>query len=170
MPGAIALAGIFLVILVEMIFHPCRKFPPKQEAVVTSNPPPTDNEVEVSDGRGPPTDPTGPLRDMGILVGRTSSIGRSLTRVNDHGDADNISHTRLPMTKDGQSSGVMPHEGHALSMAELATSQTLRKARLQCVLLEVGILFHSIFIGMALSVSIGSEFVILLIAIAFHRK
>lgn len=74
------------------------------------------------------------------------------------------------MTKDGQSSGVMPHEGHTLSMAELATSQTLRKARLQCVLLEVGILFHSIFIGMALSVSIGSEFVILLIAIAFHRK
>jgi hypothetical protein len=37
------------------------------------------------------------------------------------------------------------------------------------MLLEVGILFHSVFIGMALSVSIGANFVVLLIAIAFHR-
>lgn len=41
---------------------------------------------------------------------------------------------------------------------------------MQCVMLEAGILFHSIFIGMALSVSINNEFVVLLIAIAFHRK
>merc|ERR1712000_514319 len=41
--------------------------------------------------------------------------------------------------------------------------------RLQCVLLEIGILFHSVFIGMALSVSTGSDFVVLLIAISFHQ-
>lgn len=40
---------------------------------------------------------------------------------------------------------------------------------LQCLLLEAGILFHSVFIGMALSVSTGSAFVVLLIAISFHQ-
>jgi hypothetical protein len=52
----------------------------------------------------------------------------------------------------------------------LIPEQQHKKAVLQCVLLEMGILFHSIFIGMALSVSTGNQFVILLIAISFHRK
>ena len=43
------------------------------------------------------------------------------------------------------------------------------KALLQCLLLEAGILFHSIFIGIALSVSTGPPFVVLLIAISFHQ-
>lgn len=40
---------------------------------------------------------------------------------------------------------------------------------LQCLLLEAGILFHSIFIGMALSVSTGTPFIVLLVAISFHQ-
>jgi len=36
-------------------------------------------------------------------------------------------------------------------------------------LLEAGILFHSIFIGMALSVATGTAFVVLLVAISFHQ-
>lgn len=40
---------------------------------------------------------------------------------------------------------------------------------LQCLLLEAGILFHSIFIGMAISVSTGPAFIIFLIAISFHQ-
>ena len=44
-----------------------------------------------------------------------------------------------------------------------------QKLFLQCLLLEAGILFHSIFIGMALSVATGTEFIVLLIAIAFHQ-
>lgn len=40
---------------------------------------------------------------------------------------------------------------------------------LQCLLLEAGILFHSVFIGMALSVSTGPAFIVLLIAISFHQ-
>ncbi|KAL8876731.1 MAG: hypothetical protein Q9198_005124, partial [Flavoplaca austrocitrina] len=47
--------------------------------------------------------------------------------------------------------------------------QRRKKLTMQCLLLEVGILFHSIFIGMALAVAVGSEQVILLIAIAFHQ-
>ena len=51
----------------------------------------------------------------------------------------------------------------------LSEHQIQQKALLQCLLLEAGILFHSIFIGMALSVSVGPPFVILLIAISFHQ-
>ena len=61
------------------------------------------------------------------------------------------------------------------------------KAFMQCMLLEMGILFHSVFIGgptcfinpattnlcestgMALSVSRGQSFIVLFIAIVFHR-
>jgi zinc transporter ZupT len=52
---------------------------------------------------------------------------------------------------------------------ELSREQQEKKAFLQCVMLEVGILFHSVFIGMSLSVSIANEFVVLLIAITFHQ-
>ena len=44
-----------------------------------------------------------------------------------------------------------------------------KKLLLQCLLLEAGILFHSIFIGMALSVSTGTPFLVLLVAISFHQ-
>jgi zinc transporter ZupT len=47
--------------------------------------------------------------------------------------------------------------------------QNPQKLFLQCLLLEAGILFHSIFIGMAVSVATGTEFVVLLIAISFHQ-
>merc|ERR1711939_1007713 len=40
-----------------------------------------------------------------------------------------------------------------------------QRAVLQCLMLEAGILFHSVFIGMALSVSTGAAFVVLLVAI-----
>ncbi|KAM0278478.1 hypothetical protein ACHAQH_005145 [Verticillium albo-atrum] len=39
----------------------------------------------------------------------------------------------------------------------------------QCVMLEGGILFHSVFIGMAISVATGSTFIVFLIAISFHQ-
>lgn len=47
--------------------------------------------------------------------------------------------------------------------------QNPQKQLLQCLLLEAGILFHSIFIGMALSVATGTSFIIFLIAISFHQ-
>ncbi|KAI6769559.1 hypothetical protein HG530_004188 [Fusarium avenaceum] len=40
---------------------------------------------------------------------------------------------------------------------------------LQCILLEAGILFHSVFIGMAISVATGPAFVVFLVAISFHQ-
>lgn len=47
--------------------------------------------------------------------------------------------------------------------------QTQQNLLLQCLLLEAGILFHSIFIGMALSVATGRTFLVLLLAISFHQ-
>lgn len=44
-----------------------------------------------------------------------------------------------------------------------------KRLMLQCMLLEAGILFHSVFIGMAISVATGPPFVVFLIAIAFHQ-
>ncbi|KAK9467093.1 Zinc/iron permease [Lipomyces arxii] len=46
---------------------------------------------------------------------------------------------------------------------------TQQRAMMQCLFLELGILFHSVFIGMALSVEVGSDFIVLFIAIAFHQ-
>ncbi|PUU82535.1 Zinc/iron permease [Tuber borchii] len=53
--------------------------------------------------------------------------------------------------------------------SRLTESQLQQKNLLQVMLLEAGILFHSVFIGMALSVATGSNFVVLLIAITFHQ-
>lgn len=53
---------------------------------------------------------------------------------------------------------------------DLTPDQKQKKETMQVYLLEMGILFHSVFIGMSLSVSTGNEFVVLLIAIVFHRE
>ncbi|CUS12170.1 unnamed protein product [Tuber aestivum] len=53
--------------------------------------------------------------------------------------------------------------------SRLTEAQLQQKNLLQVMLLEAGILFHSVFIGMALSVATGSNFVVLLIAITFHQ-
>ena len=60
------------------------------------------------------------------------------------------------------------HKRHISQGTNLADRDP-QKALLQCLLLEAGILFHSIFIGMAVSVATGTAFVVLLIAICFHQ-
>ncbi|KAK4152686.1 Zinc/iron permease [Chaetomidium leptoderma] len=45
-----------------------------------------------------------------------------------------------------------------------------KRLMLQCILLEAGILFHSVFIGMALSVATGPTFAVFLMAISFHQS
>jgi zinc transporter 1/2/3 len=52
----------------------------------------------------------------------------------------------------------------------LSPEEEQRKQILQCLLLEAGILFHSVFIGMAVSVATGPPFVVFLVAIAFHQS
>ncbi|KAL4798147.1 UV radiation resistance protein and autophagy-related subunit 14-domain-containing protein [Aspergillus venezuelensis] len=56
------------------------------------------------------------------------------------------------------------------SKADIKMSlQNPQRQLLQCLLLEAGILFHSIFIGMAVSVATGTSFIVLLVAICFHQ-
>lgn len=64
---------------------------------------------------------------------------------------------------------VRPSYGRAASATSEAPLQNPQRQLLQCLLLEAGILFHSIFIGMALSVATGTSFIVLLIAISFHQ-
>ncbi|ORY56598.1 ZIP zinc transporter-domain-containing protein [Pseudomassariella vexata] len=157
MPGAIALSGIFIVTVVEMVLHPARKLTP---------------EVQAASTRAPAA--------MQVLRGRSMSIGRGLSHIdsvarrNDNGNGDGIE----PTLREEESSTPEPKlyletglDGTAAEPQALLTpEQKRRKEVMNCVLLEIGILFHSVFIGMALSVSIeGSEFVVLLIAISFHQ-
>lgn len=51
----------------------------------------------------------------------------------------------------------------------MPTPEEQKRLMLQCLLLEAGILFHSVFIGMAISVATGPPFVVFLVAIAFHQ-
>ncbi|KAK6500410.1 hypothetical protein TWF481_010754 [Arthrobotrys musiformis] len=118
-PGAIALAGVFFVIVIEMVFHPSRHMDLTPVPAIT----PTENRQD--------------------------------------GDIDAIQPVPQIMDPEKNTSDT--------SFLPLTSEQKVQKDVLQCILLEVGILFHSVFIGMALSVSIGSEFIVLLIAIAFHQ-
>ncbi|KAL2139008.1 hypothetical protein VTI28DRAFT_5889 [Corynascus sepedonium] len=55
------------------------------------------------------------------------------------------------------------------SLQHVPNADEQKRMMLQCVLLEAGILFHSVFIGMALSVATGPTFAVFLIAISFHQ-
>ncbi|RYP17539.1 hypothetical protein DL767_009999 [Monosporascus sp. MG133] len=153
MPGAIALAAIFLVTIVEMLLHPARSRLPER---APANP--------VSKG-GPG------------LQGRSVSIGRSLSYIGRRPAGDGATDDGGALTSPGPHSACEPESGIELapeaptaSIPALTPEQIRKKETVHVLLLEMGILFHSVFIGMALSVSIGgNEFVILLIAISFHQ-
>lgn len=119
MPGAIALAGVLVVAVVEMILSPSRHFVPQQR-------------------------------------GRLASVSESTGTANLDSLRSDLAATDVTLETEVK---------HVLT-----PEQERKKSMLQCVMLEVGILFHSVFIGMALSVATGGDFVVLLIAIAFHRE
>jgi zinc transporter 1/2/3 len=75
-PGAIALAAIFLVTVIEMVFHPSRHVSPTQ--ITTSK------EGCTGSNSGGCMGGTGmlPIRDMGPIRGRSSSIGQNLSTLN----------------------------------------------------------------------------------------
>lgn len=62
-----------------------------------------------------------------------------------------------------------PLNKHSRKGSAAVQLQNPQRQLLQCLLLEAGILFHSIFIGMALSVATGTSFIVLLVAISFHQ-
>ncbi|QSZ29382.1 hypothetical protein DSL72_003896 [Monilinia vaccinii-corymbosi] len=62
-----------------------------------------------------------------------------------------------------------PHDPEN-SASPISAEDVQKRQILQCLLLEAGILFHSVFVGMAVSVATGPPFVVFLIAIAFHQS
>lgn len=64
---------------------------------------------------------------------------------------------------------VSEYENNNLRRHATPSDDNPQRLFLQCLLLEAGILFHSIFIGMAVSVATGTQFVVLLVAICFHQ-
>ena len=80
-----------------------------------------------------------------------------------------VERNTLPQTKE-ESDQYMAQSSRNGTAIALMEKYNHKKALMQCLLLEMGILFHSVFIGMALSVAVGNDFIVLLIAITFHRK
>ncbi|EJT50172.1 plasma membrane zinc ion transporter, putative [Trichosporon asahii var. asahii CBS 8904] len=120
MPGAIALAGVLVVTVLEMILSPSRHFVPQRRP-----------------------------------RGRLASVSENEVQL----DAlrSDLAATDVTLTTTETEVKVV-----------LTPEQERKKSMLQVFMLEIGILFHSVFIGMALSVATGGDFVVLLIAIAFH--
>lgn len=83
--------------------------------------------------------------------------------------ASNDSEDELQLLPHADASKQTRHPRNLSPETPEKTEAQNQKLLLQCLLLEAGILFHSIFIGMALSVATGTSFAVLLVAISFHQ-
>ncbi|KAK3296363.1 ZIP zinc transporter-domain-containing protein [Chaetomium fimeti] len=159
MPGAIALVGIFFVSIIEMIFSPARNSIPR-----------TKPAGEASDSAG--TSRAGTHAAHGSIGGGHCSNAAVVAAITRPSAARRASTESSP-SPDTAAAVNPPNPKETLEIESqgwsLTAEQRHKKSILQCMLLEVGILFHSVFIGMALSVAVGNNFVVLLIAIAFHQ-
>ncbi|KAH9868728.1 hypothetical protein J1614_007800 [Plenodomus biglobosus] len=194
MPGAIMLASIFFVTVVEMVFSPAQHVCGGNEgiaAVSRNKQAQRGEDAQAERETQPPTAPRDEIRrtysdaslsvrDLGMLRGRMASISRTLSRYREDGqrldaiesvgsehgeaaeeeEAEKHGNNEEAITSDPENM----HEKHVLS-----PEQVHKKAVMQVFLLEMGILFHSIFIGMSLAVAVGNDFTVLLIAIIFHQ-
>ncbi|KAK3323096.1 ZIP zinc transporter-domain-containing protein [Cercophora scortea] len=159
MPGAIALGAMLFVIVIEMVFHPARRIRPvtgvgKSPVVQTGSDDAEATAVSVE--------------FSGRLVGQVPHVGcRGEREGQDLADGKQIVTRATPgcQCTDDEEARI----GRGVAPLAMTREQKQRKELLQCILLEVGILFHSVFIGMTLSVSLGNEFVVLLVAIGFHQ-
>lgn len=184
MAGVIALAAVFAVAIIEQVFSPgrhCCAMPVQSFDAGTPldsmDRPSQSREAgirEASRSQHPPTPLYGRTK-----LGRTDSTGQHLARMTSQSahmdriervrEEDSLSAARKGSTgSDIEAPPKLP-DLEAPGDRELAPDKKREKLLLQCVLLEVGILFHSVFIGMALAVAIGSDFIVLLIAIIFHQ-
>ena len=181
-PGAIMLASIFFVTIVEMVFSPGRHCCGGNEGVEgVSRNVVEERETELRTApelqaqmRRTRSDGSMQVRSMGTLRGRVTSISRTLSQYREENqrlDAVESAADETPVAHSKKSSDETAIEDPEQNQQNFQRSpeQAHKKAVLQCFLLEMGILFHSIFIGMALAVAVGNDFVVLLIAIIFHR-
>lgn len=128
-------------------------------------------------GRGRPADMTLDGSTDGLMAGAsplasTDPSAAPAFKVDSPHDGDDDSDIELDMHEldtmpiNGGPSHKAPQT--PMTPAVVTPEEQARLLR-QCVMLEGGILFHSIFIGMAISVATGSTFIVFLIAISFHQ-
>ena len=160
MPGLIAMLSVFFVVTIEMIFASmnggslggCHS---ADSTYSPLNPPST-----------LPTRPRHRRTRSGSIGHQLSQFSRpaeSSTSPDDDSDSDATETEGLTTQKP------VLREIEDTHSHRLTPDQQSQKSLLQVLLLEAGILFHSIFIGMALSVTSGPSFLILLLAIVFHQ-
>ena len=188
MPGAIMLASVFFVTLIEMTFSPARHVCGGSEGVAAVSRQTKSSKTEVEKQPVSPqpelertcSDSSMRVRDLGVVKGRIGSISRTLSRYRENGQkldaaepaaALEAAEPRICHSMAESEDGTAPSDRESGEHKHvLSPEQTHKKAIMQVFLLEMGILFHSVFIGMSLAVSVGNDFTVLLIAIVFHRE
>ncbi|KAF2216745.1 hypothetical protein CERZMDRAFT_32346 [Cercospora zeae-maydis SCOH1-5] len=183
--GAIALAAVFMITIAEMIFSPGRSLcsGPGQPDSSELQQGQRDGLPDVAHGTAHATRRHSLTTDEITPAESTPQFGRSrsgrshsvMMSVGRRSSLTFNDHT-LQSTEEGKRGSSIedaedrrPSEDSLTLAEEKEATQQRHKLLMQCLLLECGILFHSIFIGLALAVAVGSEQVILLIAIAFHQ-
>lgn len=182
MPGAIMLASIFFVTMIEMVFSPAQHVCGGNEGVAAVSRRTGEQEKQPAQRlplqamRRTYSESSMQVREIGLLRGRVSSISRTLSRYREDSQRlDAIESASEPepsiRTTTQKTDGCAIEDDPELNQHEhvLTPEQVHKKAVMQCFLLEMGILFHSIFIGMSLAVAVGNDFTVLLIAIIFHQ-
>lgn len=122
----------------------------------------------------------GDLEAQGLVAGASplpdstpTSVKPKLTleRENTDDEGDNDDDLQFSHSELSQRSANSPmRRTRQDSIASVYDPEQHRKLVIQVFLLEAGILFHSVFIGMALSVAQGPSFVAFLIAICLHQS
>jgi zinc transporter 1/2/3 len=186
MPGAIMLASIFFVTIIEMVFSPAqhvcggnagvaavsRSTKPQEQVLEKQNASPDPGSIRRTYSEG-----SMQVREMGPLRGRNTSMGRTLSRYREAAERLDVIDSAESDTSETPEVNKHDHSESAIAndiedsqhAFTLSLEQAHKKAIMQCFLLEMGILFHSIFIGMSLAVAVGNDFIVLLIAIVFHQ-
>ncbi|KAH7123804.1 Zinc/iron permease [Dendryphion nanum] len=199
MPGLIAMSAVFVVVGVEMFFASKgagHVHATDYEAFGTDDHdthahPPHKRSNSYSRFRANGHAPDIGLHDMpqsseNLIAGRSPSVPAFSPHPNRSSQDDNDSDLDLdlgelgpPDVEDSEDESHLlarpnarkdthSHSQNSEATPEMTEAQH-KKQLLQCLLLEAGILFHSVFIGMALSVATGTSFVVLLVAISFHQ-
>ncbi|PYI06275.1 Zinc/iron permease [Aspergillus sclerotiicarbonarius CBS 121057] len=197
MAGFVAMISVFVVVLVEMFFalkgaghvHGSEYDQLISDVGADSTSDDQDEEINYRDGLADdihldsirehtPSQSSRPLE--GISAGESSRPNNKDLAVSTEGrdteygesgpyesaciNTQKGRHDR-PWHSGGHQSHGAAHQGTEID----SSRQNPQRQLLQCLLLEAGILFHSIFIGMALSVATGTSFIVLLVAICFHQ-
>ncbi|PWY72543.1 Zinc/iron permease [Aspergillus sclerotioniger CBS 115572] len=197
MAGFVAMISVFVVVLVEMFFalkgaghvHGSEYDQLIGDVGADSASDDQDEEINFRDGVGEdihldsieehtPSQPSGPLeRTSAGECSRPKNTDLAVStegRDMEYGESDPYESASINIQKGrrdqswrsgGHRSHAAVHQGTDID----SSRQNPQRLLLQCLLLEAGILFHSIFIGMALSVATGTPFIVLLVAICFHQ-